>query len=129
MSAGLGAGILLGFTVALMLNSLLSPQAVAGGGWRIPFLLGGLSGITALYLRRWLQETPVFLSMQLHWSLSAELPLKRVILNHKIGSADMDDVSWHRGGSHDDTRLVTKAGWVIHRRCHLKPTVSPLPCR
>lgn len=83
MSAGLGAGILLGATVALMLNSLLTPQAVAGGGCRTPFLLGGLSGKTALYLRRWLQKTPVFLSMQLHRSLSAELPLKRVILNHK----------------------------------------------
>ncbi|HHA2250266.1 TPA: MFS transporter [Enterobacter ludwigii] len=122
MSAGLGAGILLGSTVALMLNSLLSPQAVAGGGWRIPFLLGGLSGMTALYLRRWLKETPVFLSMQLHRSLSAELPLKRVILNHKKAVVMSVLLTWMMSAGIVVVLLMTPV-W-LQKQMGISPQVS-----
>ncbi|GHK54405.1 hypothetical protein KPZU09_41410 [Klebsiella pneumoniae] len=47
------------------------------GGWRIPFLLGGVFGLIAMYLRRWLQETPIFLEMQQRKALAQELPVKR----------------------------------------------------
>ncbi len=36
-----------------------------------------------MYLRRWLQETPIFLEMQQRKALAEELPLKSVIVNHK----------------------------------------------
>lgn len=44
LTAGLTVGILLGSVVATVINTTLSPQSIAGGGWRIPFLLGGMFG-------------------------------------------------------------------------------------
>ncbi|WP_380826523.1 MULTISPECIES: MFS transporter [Serratia] len=83
LTAGLTVGILLGSVVATVINTMLSPQSIAGGGWRIPFLLGGMFGLVAMYLRRWLQETPIFIEMQARKALAEELPLKSVVLNHK----------------------------------------------
>jgi len=60
LTAGLTAGILLGSLVATVLNTTLSPAAMRDHGWRIPFFLGGVFGFLAMYLRRWLHETPVF---------------------------------------------------------------------
>lgn len=70
LTSGLTSGILLGSLVATWLNSWLTPQEVLAGGWRIPFFLGGLFGLMAMYLRRWLHETPVFLAMQARRALA-----------------------------------------------------------
>ncbi|WP_034912159.1 MFS transporter [Erwinia sp. 9145] len=83
LTAGLTAGILLGSVVATLVTSTMSPQQVAANGWRIPFFLGGIFGLIALWLRRWLHETPVFVRMQARKALSAELPLKAVVMKHK----------------------------------------------
>jgi MFS family permease len=83
LTAGLTAGILLGSLVATLINTLLSPQAIAAGGWRIPFFLGGAFGLLAMYLRRWLHETPVFRELQARKALSDALPLGDVLRNHK----------------------------------------------
>lgn len=83
LTAGLTAGILLGSLVAMLINTLLSPQAIAAGGWRIPFFLGGAFGLLAMYLRRWLHETPVFRELQARKALSDALPLGDVLRNHK----------------------------------------------
>ncbi|MFT2622067.1 MFS transporter, partial [Escherichia coli] len=40
-------------------------------------------GLVAVYLRRWLQETPIFIEMQARKALAEELPLKSVVINHK----------------------------------------------
>ncbi|MFD1804187.1 MFS transporter [Mixta tenebrionis] len=83
LTAGLTAGILLGSLIATLINSLLSPETVAAVGWRIPFLLGGAFGLLAMYLRRWLEETPVFQQMQARKALSATLPLGNVLQHHR----------------------------------------------
>ncbi|MFZ1874923.1 MAG: MFS transporter [Chania sp.] len=83
LTAGLTAGILLGSVVATLINTTLSQEAILNGGWRIPFFLGGIFGLFAMYLRRWLQETPIFIEMQARKALAEELPLKSVIVNHK----------------------------------------------
>ena len=83
LTAGLTVGILLGSVVATLINTQLSAQAIHDGGWRIPFLLGGAFGLAAMYLRRWLQETPIFLEMQQRKALAQELPIKSVVLKHK----------------------------------------------
>jgi MFS family permease len=83
LTAGLTAGILLGSLVATAINTTLSQEAILNGGWRIPFFLGGIFGLFAMYLRRWLQETPIFIEMQARKALAEELPLKSVIANHK----------------------------------------------
>ncbi|PJG57795.1 MFS transporter [Aeromonas cavernicola] len=83
LTAGLTAGILLGSLIATAVNKSLTPAEVSEWGWRVPFLLGGIFGIVAMYLRRWLHETPVFAEMQANKALSQELPLKTVLHNHK----------------------------------------------
>ena len=40
-------------------------------------------GLIAMYLRRWLHETPVFAELQQRQSLAAELPLKAVVREHR----------------------------------------------
>lgn len=81
--SGFTTGILLGSLVAMAVNAFFPAQAVLDYAWRIPFLLGGVFGVFALYLRRWLEETPVFLAMKEQKALAAELPLKMVLRDHK----------------------------------------------
>ncbi|EPJ5579086.1 MFS transporter [Citrobacter farmeri] len=83
LTAGLTVGILLGSVVATQINTHLTQQAVHDYGWRIPFLLGGVFGLVAMYLRRWLQETPIFLEMQQRKKLAQELPVKSVVVKHQ----------------------------------------------
>ncbi|ORM64046.1 MFS transporter [Pantoea rodasii] len=85
LTAGLTAGILLGSLVATVLNTTLSPAAIRDHGWRIPFFLGGVFGLLAMYLRRWLHETPVFKQMQQRKALSDKLPLQTILASHKRG--------------------------------------------
>ena len=83
LTAGLTVGILLGSLVATAINRGMSPSEVSDWGWRLAFVLGGAFGIVAMYLRRWLHETPVFAEMQANKALAEELPLKTVLRSHK----------------------------------------------
>lgn len=83
LTAGLTAGILLGSLVATLINTHFTPAEVAQNGWRIPFFLGGIFGLVAMYLRRWLHETPVFRQMQQRKALAAKLPLHTIFASHK----------------------------------------------
>lgn len=82
LTGGLTFGILLGSLVATGLNLAYSPSQIAGGYWRLPFVLGGIFGFIAMLLRRWLEETPVFEEMRRRAALSRELPLRAVLRNH-----------------------------------------------
>ena len=83
LTAGLTGGILLGSLVAAAIHKLYTPAELLAEGWRVPFILGGVFGLVALWLRRWLHETPVFKEMQARQALSAELPLKTVMREHR----------------------------------------------
>ncbi|MBD2784093.1 MFS transporter [Xenorhabdus sp. DI] len=83
LTAGLSMGILFGSLVATLITSLYPKQEVLDWAWRLPFFLGGIFGLCAMYLRRWLHETPVFKEMQERKALAEELPLKSVVFNHK----------------------------------------------
>ncbi len=82
LSAGLCTGILMGSLVARGINGLFNDAGLLAWGWRIPFVVGGVFGLLAMYVRRQLHETPVFTEMQLRKSLAAELPLKTVLRGH-----------------------------------------------
>lgn len=58
--ASVSAGLLLGSGVAALLSSSLAPDAFASWGWRIPFLLGVVLVPMGIYLRRHVDEPPVF---------------------------------------------------------------------
>ncbi|GHD56815.1 MFS transporter [Jeongeupia chitinilytica] len=82
LTAGLTAGILLGSLVATAINTRYSPEDVAGYAWRIPFILGGVFGFFAVYLRRFLEETPIFKELHAQRAIADELPLKATLRNH-----------------------------------------------
>jgi MHS family alpha-ketoglutarate permease-like MFS transporter len=50
-------GQLLATAVLLTLQNVMAEEALRSWGWRIPFAIGGLAGVVALYLRRSLHET------------------------------------------------------------------------
>jgi MFS family permease len=81
--SGFTTGILLGSLVAMQVNHYFPPEAVLDYAWRLPFLLGGVFGVFALFLRRWLEETPVFLAMKAEAALEAGVPLTRVLRDHR----------------------------------------------
>ena len=83
LSAGLCAGILLGSLVARAINAAFDEAGVLAWAWRLPFVIGGVFGLLAMFLRRKLHETPVFAEMRERRSLAAELPLKRVVRDHR----------------------------------------------
>ena len=83
LTAGLTFGILLGSLMATGIHGWFTAEQVQSFGWRIPFLLGGIFGLGAMYLRRWLHETPVFTELQQRKALAAELPLKAVLREHR----------------------------------------------
>lgn len=83
LTAGLTGGILLGSLVATAVNAAYSPAELLQSGWRVPFLVGGVFGFLAVWLRQWLHETPVFQEMQARQALAAELPLKAVVRDHR----------------------------------------------
>jgi MFS transporter, MHS family, proline/betaine transporter len=54
-------GLLLGSAVAALAATLFDATTLETWGWRVPFLLGGLIGLVGLYMRRNIEETPVYL--------------------------------------------------------------------
>jgi MFS family permease len=82
LTSGLSFGILLGSLMTICLNRAFGQSEIVAGAWRIPFLIGGAFGFIAMWLRRWLKETPVFEEMRRRAALSRELPLGAVIKNH-----------------------------------------------
>jgi len=57
---GQGTALLLGALVSAAVARGLSPEALDGWGWRIPFLFGLIIGPVGLYIRRHLNETEAF---------------------------------------------------------------------
>jgi MFS family permease len=94
LTGGLSLGILLGSLVAVVLNVKFSQAQIANGVWRIPFVLGGIFGFIAMFLRRWLNETPVFEEMRQRAALSRELPLRAVLKSHRRAVATSVISTW-----------------------------------
>jgi MFS family permease len=83
LTAGLTGGILLGSLVATAVNKAYPPAEMLAEGWRVPFILGGLFGLLSVWLRQWLHETPVFREMEAAQALADEMPLKKVVREHR----------------------------------------------
>ncbi len=83
LTSGLTLGILLGSLMATSIYTGFAPEAVLKFGWRIPFLVGGIFGFTAVWLRGWLKETPVFEAMKARKEISKDIPLKTVLKEHR----------------------------------------------
>jgi MFS family permease len=82
LTSGLTVGILIGSLVAAALNRSMTPEQILDHGWRLPFIAGGLFGFVAVWLRRWLSETPVFQAMHARKELASGMPLALVFRQH-----------------------------------------------
>ena len=64
LGCGLEIGTLSGYIAAsimiAILSYLLTAEQMQSWGWRIPFILGLFLGLFGLYLRRRLEESPIF---------------------------------------------------------------------
>lgn len=60
MYVAVTTGVLFATIEAAVLTGLLSTEAMGSWGWRIPFAIGALLALWALYLRRGLSETETF---------------------------------------------------------------------
>lgn len=94
LTAGLTVGILLGSLVAGAVHAMWTTQQVLDGYWRVPFILGGLFGLLALWLRRYLHETPVFKDLQQRRALVSGLPIGRVLAGHRWSVVRSIVFSW-----------------------------------
>lgn len=94
LTAGLTGGILLGSLVAAGVNRHYTPEQVADFAWRVPFIVGGAFGFMAVFLRLWLEETPVFEELRRRKALAQELPLKLVLTGHWRGVLLSIVVTW-----------------------------------
>ncbi|MBX6765390.1 MAG: MFS transporter [Rubrobacteraceae bacterium] len=62
--ASTAAGLVLGATIAVLLESNLPRAALHSWGWRVPFLLAGPLGAAGLYIRLKLEDTPLFKELE-----------------------------------------------------------------
>lgn len=72
----------LGAVLGTAIGSLFVREGMLEWGWRIPFILGGIFGIIGFFLRKIIEETPVF--SELSKARDVHLyPLIKVIGSHK----------------------------------------------
>jgi MHS family proline/betaine transporter-like MFS transporter len=69
-----GVGGLVGAGLAAVLTRVLTPEQVAGWGWRLPFLLSIPGGVASWWLRQAIAESPCFADV-CHAGKVARLPL------------------------------------------------------
>lgn len=94
LTAGLTFGIVLGSSIASLVNSIWLPADVLDWAWRLPFLIGGVFGLLAVWLRRYLEETPVFEEMRKRRTLVQGLPLKVVLKGHAMAVVRVMLITW-----------------------------------
>lgn len=94
LTSGLSCGILLGSLVTTGMTLAFSQAQITSDLWRAPFVMGGIFGFIAMFLRRWLQETPVFQEMQQRAIVSRELPLRAVLRSHRRAIAASVVSTW-----------------------------------
>jgi MFS family permease len=83
LTSGITGGILLGSLIAVAMNTHFDKATLHDWAWRIPFVLGGVFGLVSVYLRRFLQETPIFKDMAARKKADAELPIKTILRDHR----------------------------------------------
>lgn len=94
LSAGINVGTLMGSLMASWVVHAFAPADVLAWGWRIAFVVGGVFGFVSVWLRRWLEETPVFTRIRQQQALSAELPIKHLLKGHAGGVAVSMLATW-----------------------------------
>ncbi|EFM56588.1 MFS transporter [Brucella inopinata] len=107
LCSGLTLGIMIGSLIATAINWIFTPEELSAYAWRIPFFIGGIFGLLAVYLRRWLAETPIFTEMKNSRLLKDKLPLGTVLRNHMHGVVISVLLTWILSAGIVVTTLMT----------------------
>lgn len=83
LQAGLTFGYMLAALTIAVISSHFTGEELRDWAWRIPFIAGGLLGFISVLLRRWLNETPVFLALQRSQELTRKMPMMDVLRHHR----------------------------------------------
>ena len=75
------AGILLASLVCGVVSSALTPEELLDWGWRVPFLLGAVSGVAVYFLRRVVRESCMFTELKEKGEVSKS-PLAESLREH-----------------------------------------------
>lgn len=94
LTSGITGGILLGFLVSITIDVAFTKTEIISYAWRIPFIAGGAFGVIAVFLRRFLSETPIFQEMAKRKALSKEIPVMTVIKKHKMACLVVALLTW-----------------------------------
>lgn len=79
------AGVLVGTLLGAILASFLDKDQMTSFGWRIPFILGGIFGFFAMYMRMKMEETETFVEAEAEIESEEFKPsLVRQILDHPV---------------------------------------------
>lgn len=76
-SFGTLGGLFLGSGAATLMTAMMSTESLESFGWRIPFLLGSLSAVVGLAIRKYVPE-------QATKPAANQLPIKEVLTHHKV---------------------------------------------
>lgn len=94
LTSGITGGIFLGSIMGVWLNTTYSQAEVHDWAWRIPFILGGVFGLVSVYLRKFLEETPIFREMQARKAADREMPLKTILRDHREACVLVALMTW-----------------------------------
>jgi MHS family proline/betaine transporter-like MFS transporter len=79
-------GLLMGTAFGTVLSAALSQETLFAWGWRIPFLTGLLIALYGVYIRRGVDETPVYVKAEaekrLTGQVSTRLPVVEMFASH-----------------------------------------------
>jgi MFS family permease len=75
-------GLALAILVVLATEMTVGQSAFERWGWRVPFLFGGVLMFVSAYMRRRLQESPLFVALRTQGSLSAD-PLREAFATRR----------------------------------------------
>lgn len=78
---GTTSGILLASAVCGLVSNSMNEQELLNWGWRIPFLLGAVSGIAALFLRKIVEESEIFAKL-VDSGETSKSPIKESLIQH-----------------------------------------------
>jgi MHS family alpha-ketoglutarate permease-like MFS transporter len=111
-------GQLLALGLLLLLERVLSQGQLESWGWRIPFALGALCALSALQMRRGIQETRSFSKRQ---GTRGGPSLFRLLREHRRSMLTVSGltlggtVAYYTYSTYMQKYLVNSAGWSAHR--------------
>lgn len=106
LSAGLTSGILLGCIVALVIQHAMSPEWINAGGWRIPFVLGGVLSVLAIVARKRFRAAYRCDDANPKRWFFASLPIQTIVKNYRRSLTICVLLTWVLSGAVVTTTLL-----------------------